>query len=58
MLAVGRGTTAAAENLTITGGVGSRGQGGQSGGGIFNTGNWTVTDATITGNNTPTARAS
>ena len=49
-LAVGRGTTAAVENLTITGGVGSRGQGGQSGGGIFNMGKLTVTDATITGN--------
>lgn len=49
-LAIMPGTTAAVENLTITGGAGSMGKDGQSGGGIFNMGELFVTDATITGN--------
>ncbi len=49
-LAIMRGTTAAVENMTITGGAGSRGQDFHSGGGILNMGELSVTDATITGN--------
>ncbi len=43
-------TTLTVQNLTITGGDGSSGPGGQSGGGIFNRGALTVLDSTITGN--------
>ncbi|MBP6786141.1 MAG: hypothetical protein KA170_01030 [Candidatus Promineofilum sp.] len=49
-LAILRGTTAAVENLTITGGAGNRGQDSHSGGGILNMGELSVSDATITGN--------
>lgn len=49
-LAIMPHTTAAIENLTITGGVGSRGSDGHSGGGLFNMGTLTVTDAEISGN--------
>ena len=43
-------TTVTIQNLTITGGDGSNGPGGQSGGGIFNRGALTIIDSTITGN--------
>ncbi len=43
-------TTVTIQNLTITGGDGNNGPGGQSGGGIFNRGALTVVDSTITGN--------
>lgn len=49
-LAVMPGTAATFKDMTITGGAGSRGNNGQSGGGIFNQGQLTVVDATITGN--------
>lgn len=46
-LAVNPATTVAIANLTITGGAGSSGPNAHSGGGIFNRGQLTVTDATI-----------
>lgn len=49
-LTVAPATTAAIQNLTITGGAGSSGPNGQSGGGIFNQGTLTITDSTISGN--------
>ena len=49
-LVVAPSTLAAIENLTITGGAGSRGPNGQSGGGIFNQGTLIVTDAIIADN--------
>lgn len=49
-LAIMPNTTAAIENLTITGGAGSHGSDGHSGGGLFNMGTLTITDAEISGN--------
>ena len=49
-LAFMRGTEAAVEDITITGGEGSYGLDGKSGGAIFNMGNLLVTNAAITGN--------
>lgn len=45
-----RGTNAVVHHITITGGAGNHGPGGKSGGGIFNMGNLTITDAVIAGN--------
>lgn len=49
-LAIMPDTTAAIKNLTLTGGAGSHGSDGHSGGGLFNMGTLTVTDATLSGN--------
>lgn len=49
-LAITRVTIATIRDITITGGAGSSGLDGKSGGGIFNLGDLTVIDATITGN--------
>ena len=49
-LVVATGTTARLHELTITGGAGSGGLDGQSGGGVYNRGRLTVSNATISGN--------
>jgi CSLREA domain-containing protein len=51
VLEVKAGTTATLSGLTITGGAGGRA--GYGGGGIENSGNLTLTSATVTGNTTP-----
>ena len=50
VLSIAQGTTAVITKLSITGGVGSSGMDGNGGGAIFNRGDLTVSDSTISGN--------